>query len=359
MPDVLSYNDYYPFGWALPNRSASSSNYRYGFNGMEKDDEIKGNNLSYDFGARMLDPRVGRFLSLDEYSKVFPYESNYVFTSNNPIIYKDPTGDAKILTLVYTNAETGDTFSISVTIDEDYIESKVSKINNLLVPTEYSWHDVNIIQNITIESDGTYTFGETQKVLLDPVKTTTGQNFNSEKIARAKIAFKKAFDYIDSPGRGETWSGGGIDFYSEKGEGSGIKAKDRSLIDYIDGDEMLAFIKLGKSFGKGLKGENKAPHPDIEDLKEKSKILKDIEKANKAFKKIKKYKKQLEKVIKPVFEMNNVPDVCDKCGRWYGRLDGKFIEEEDVTPEQRANARTGTTENHEPFFNGGNEPDDK
>ena len=57
--------------------------------------------------------------------------------------------------------------------------------------------------------------------------------------------------------------------------------------------------------------------------------------------------------------MNNVPDVCDKCGRWYGRLDGKFIEEEDVTPEQRANARTGTTENHEPFFNGGNEPDDK
>ncbi len=31
--------------------------YRYGFNGMEKDDEISGSGNSYDFGARTYDPR--------------------------------------------------------------------------------------------------------------------------------------------------------------------------------------------------------------------------------------------------------------------------------------------------------------
>jgi len=31
--------------------------YRYGFNGHEKDDEIKGSGNSLNFGARILDPR--------------------------------------------------------------------------------------------------------------------------------------------------------------------------------------------------------------------------------------------------------------------------------------------------------------
>ena len=40
LPDVLSYNDYYPYGMLLPKRHASDESYRYGFNGMEKDDEV-------------------------------------------------------------------------------------------------------------------------------------------------------------------------------------------------------------------------------------------------------------------------------------------------------------------------------
>lgn len=49
----------------LPNRHGSTDDYRYGFGGQEKDDELKGegNSLNYEF--RMYDPRVGKFLSLD------------------------------------------------------------------------------------------------------------------------------------------------------------------------------------------------------------------------------------------------------------------------------------------------------
>ena len=42
-----------------------TKDFRYGFNDMEQDGEIKGDGNSYDFGARMLDPRLGRWLTID------------------------------------------------------------------------------------------------------------------------------------------------------------------------------------------------------------------------------------------------------------------------------------------------------
>jgi RHS repeat-associated protein len=67
--------------------------YRYGFNGMEKDDEVKGGGNSYDFGARMYDARVGRFLSRDNFEKKYPFLSSYSFSNNSPIFYKDFDGN--------------------------------------------------------------------------------------------------------------------------------------------------------------------------------------------------------------------------------------------------------------------------
>lgn len=45
----------------VPNRHGSSDNYRYGFNGKEKDDELKGEGNSYNFEARIYDSRVEGF----------------------------------------------------------------------------------------------------------------------------------------------------------------------------------------------------------------------------------------------------------------------------------------------------------
>ncbi len=44
-------NNYYPFGMPQPGRYWQSGDYRYGFNSMEKDDEIKGTGNSLDLGA--------------------------------------------------------------------------------------------------------------------------------------------------------------------------------------------------------------------------------------------------------------------------------------------------------------------
>ncbi len=68
--------------------------YRYGFNSMEKDDQVKGRGNSYDFGARMYDSRLGRFLSLDAFTINFASQSPYSFSGNMPIWAIDQDGDS-------------------------------------------------------------------------------------------------------------------------------------------------------------------------------------------------------------------------------------------------------------------------
>ncbi|MFH6996039.1 RHS repeat domain-containing protein [Flavobacterium sp. FlaQc-48] len=84
-PDVLSYSDYYPFGMQVPTRHGQSDSYRYGFQGQEKDDELKGEGNSLNYTFRMHDPRIGRFLSVDPLTKSYPHNSPYAFSENRVI----------------------------------------------------------------------------------------------------------------------------------------------------------------------------------------------------------------------------------------------------------------------------------
>jgi RHS repeat-associated protein len=94
--ELVNAQGYEPFGSLLPGRNYSSGLYRFGFNGKEKDDEIHGaTGTSYDFGARMYDSRVSRFLSRDRLSDKFPFYSPYLFAGNDPISSIDFNGDHK------------------------------------------------------------------------------------------------------------------------------------------------------------------------------------------------------------------------------------------------------------------------
>jgi RHS repeat-associated protein len=71
--------------------------HRFTFNGKESDSEVKGEGNSLDFGARILDPRLGRWLAVDPKSGKYPSESPFTFVGNNPIIAIDPDGEEKIV----------------------------------------------------------------------------------------------------------------------------------------------------------------------------------------------------------------------------------------------------------------------
>jgi RHS repeat-associated protein len=69
----------------LPNRHGSSDSYRFGFQGQEKDDEIKGEGNSLNYKYRMHDPRVGRFFAVDPLTAKYPWNSPYAFSENRVI----------------------------------------------------------------------------------------------------------------------------------------------------------------------------------------------------------------------------------------------------------------------------------
>lgn len=81
------------FGVNTPIALRNGAAYRYGFNGMERDDEMKGSGNSYDFGARIYDSRLGRFLSIDPLSAKNVSKSPFHFASNSPIYFVDSKGE--------------------------------------------------------------------------------------------------------------------------------------------------------------------------------------------------------------------------------------------------------------------------
>ena len=58
------------------------SGYRYGFQGQEKDDEVKGEGNSINYKYRMHDPRIGRFFAVDPLAASYPHNSPYAFSEN-------------------------------------------------------------------------------------------------------------------------------------------------------------------------------------------------------------------------------------------------------------------------------------
>ncbi|MCH2228650.1 MAG: hypothetical protein MK033_12840, partial [Candidatus Caenarcaniphilales bacterium] len=89
---IHSVSDYYPYGMLMPGRNKQSEEYRYGFNGAERDDEVHGEGNSYDLGLRQYDPRLGRMKSLDPRTPEYPWQSPFVYHANSPISVIDYLG---------------------------------------------------------------------------------------------------------------------------------------------------------------------------------------------------------------------------------------------------------------------------
>ncbi len=89
--EVKSGHDYYLFGMLMPGRGSGAEKYRFGFNGMEMDDEVKNTTgSSYTAEFWQYDSRLGRRWNVDPVVK--EHESPYASFANNPIWFVDPNG---------------------------------------------------------------------------------------------------------------------------------------------------------------------------------------------------------------------------------------------------------------------------
>jgi len=94
-PTVISAQDYFPFGQEMGSDRSfnASSSYRYGFNGKEKDEDGEwGSTTHYDYGFRIYNPSIGRFLSVDPMTRGYPMLTPYQYASNSPIKLIDIDG---------------------------------------------------------------------------------------------------------------------------------------------------------------------------------------------------------------------------------------------------------------------------
>jgi len=88
---VISSSDYYPFGLEMKGRTYSDTVYRYGFNGKEKDKSFA-STTDYDYGFRIYNPSIAKFLSVDPLTTSYPMLTPYQFASNVPIAAIDLDG---------------------------------------------------------------------------------------------------------------------------------------------------------------------------------------------------------------------------------------------------------------------------
>jgi RHS repeat-associated protein len=92
--EVLGQNDYYAFGSLMPGRkySVANTNYRYGYQGFEKDNEVAGEGNSYTAEFWQYESRLGRRWNVDPMAAQAQSWSPYRAFYDNPIFWTDPTG---------------------------------------------------------------------------------------------------------------------------------------------------------------------------------------------------------------------------------------------------------------------------
>jgi RHS repeat-associated protein len=105
--------------------------YRYAFNGKEIDDsgEWGENTTAYDFGARMYNPLLGRFFSIDPLTNFNVSLSPYQAYENNPTVFIDPDGKDAIVKI--TQDEQGNTIltiTSSIRVGEEITDAQMDAL---------------------------------------------------------------------------------------------------------------------------------------------------------------------------------------------------------------------------------------
>lgn len=110
---VLSANDYYPFGWNMPGRQLNPEEYRFGMNGQEKSPEISEGHATALFWE--YDGRLTKRWNLDPRPNVSI--SPYATFGGNPILVADPKGDTIFKKHIIKNSKKTNVMLVHISAD--------------------------------------------------------------------------------------------------------------------------------------------------------------------------------------------------------------------------------------------------
>jgi len=138
---------------------------------------VKGGGNSYDFGARIYDPRLGRFMSIDPQSKRYPWNSPYNYAEDRPIDGIDENGESwKWVTWRFW--ETKEVKAARVFADQ--VGGQVNKVD---------------AHNATVYVPETSKYSE---ILKSSVIFTVNQTFGSSELTKdQELIVQAAYTYFD------------------------------------------------------------------------------------------------------------------------------------------------------------------
>ncbi len=85
LTNTITAASFYPFGFMEEGRFFFGGKNRWGMQGQERDDEIRGLANIINYKYRMYDPRSGRFFAIDPIAAKYPHNSSYAFSENRVI----------------------------------------------------------------------------------------------------------------------------------------------------------------------------------------------------------------------------------------------------------------------------------
>ena len=180
-----------------PGRSyvEAGTGYRYGFNGKEKDDEVKGAGNEIDFGARIYDTRIGRFLSTDPLAKKYAENSPFGFAANNPIMFIDAYGRDVVPSKAFLQSPYAAVYADLRTNNKAYLKiiSKYVTSKSFNLTLNYSNEEVP-------KGYGAWTVskwwgGSGPNGALNPVKAESKESFAPREVNYQNITSTKIYTY--------------------------------------------------------------------------------------------------------------------------------------------------------------------
>lgn len=285
---VLSKNDYYPFGMMMPDKiyQDSSTTTRFGFNGMEREDEIAGLGNSYTAKFWQYDSRTARRWNLDP--RPNPSISSYGTFALNPVMFTDVMGDTTVL----FNSETGELSEVIDDRKEEWvglvqIESENSDGTKNKTDFRFEFNDPNDVSD-RIMKRGKYDPSkpenadvnfETVKIVMYSVEEIENEvnskvvvakpslidiavpgfsdALNTSYLLTESVSSKSNFSFLGGSGKLDFWATSPLFedekgnaysmftiFVADNGSGSGKGYNDKDFGNFLWG---MAGRKLGKS----------------------------------------------------------------------------------------------------------------
>ncbi|ACU62217.1 RHS repeat-associated core domain-containing protein [Chitinophaga pinensis] len=139
----------------------SSGGYRYGFNGKENDDEVKGEGNQQDYGMRVYDPRIGKFLSVDPLSVEYPWNSTYAFAENDVIRSIDLDGaEKRVKTYSYTMSGGKTVLTVTDNVWKQQTDISIHLLGAPQTDKQIAAHSAITYQKVPKPDNGSFAFFE-------------------------------------------------------------------------------------------------------------------------------------------------------------------------------------------------------